>query len=105
MLVSIVGNIGNVLCFTLVGPVPFLGIHASLILMRISAGVLGFAFSAIMVSSFIRAHRATLEKGCLDNMNTYLLTTGKLKCISKLQNSCYIMFEIVSFSAKFKINF
>ena len=62
------------------GPASFLGLSVvpSKGLIYASTFFLGLAYAFNMVSTFARAHRAAMNLGYRDNINTYLVTSGIL---------------------------
>ena len=60
----------------LVGPAPFVPMEPSVNLILFSGALIGFAYAQTMVSTFSRAHRASMEQGYDDDLNTYLLLSG-----------------------------
>lgn len=72
------------LAMILVGPAPFLAsLHPTVSLIICSTGIIGFAYSQIMVSTFSRAFLAAMRMGCPDNIATYLMISGALCLLSR----------------------
>ena len=61
----------------LVGPVPFIPVEPSVGLILFTGALIGFAYAQTMVSTFSRAHNASMKQGYNDDINTYLLISGK----------------------------
>ena len=66
------------LALMLIGPAPFLVQLSPSPQLIIGCGaIIGFAYSQIMVSTFARAHGASMRLGYEDDINTYFLLSGK----------------------------
>jgi len=74
--VSIIGNACMVVSFIIMGPVPFINIEQTIILIQISITIFGFGYALVVVSTFGRAQSAALQKGFKDDIETYLLISG-----------------------------
>ena len=72
------------IAFLFVGPVPFITIETKLSIIQGMAGVLGFGYAAIVVSSFGRSQRAAMKLGYNDDINTYIAISGNLRLVTFL---------------------
>ena len=66
------------LAFLFLGPVPFIQVDTKLSLIQGMVGLVGFGYALVMVSSFGRAQTAALNLGYVDDINTYIMISGKL---------------------------
>jgi len=81
---SILGNMGLVFAFTIIGPLPFIPINASVTMILVSMALECFSVGLVYVSSFTRAKTAATRNGLPENTNTYRL-------ISSMWVSCDFM--------------
>jgi len=65
--------------FILIGPVPFLSIVPTVPLIQGSMAILGLGYGMVLVSSFGRSQRSAIRQGYNDDMDTYLIISGKGK--------------------------
>ena len=79
-MVSIVGNASMAVAFLFLGPVPFIPVETQLSIIQGMVGLVGFGYALVMVSSFGRAQSAALSLGYADDLNTYIMISGKEKC-------------------------
>ena len=75
-LFSIAGNVGQVLAFLLIGPLPFFPIEPNVPLSFIGLALFGFSMGLMYVSSFTRAEKSATDNGFPDNTKTYQLISG-----------------------------
>ena len=75
-LLSIAGNVGNMLTFLIIGPLPFLSVEPNIILSIIGLAIFGFSEGLIYVSAFSRAEKAAARNGFDENTRTYQLISG-----------------------------
>ena len=64
--------------FLFFGPAPFLNIPTETSLIQGLAGLGGLGYAFVMISTFCRAQSGALEKGFADDIETYLMISGKL---------------------------
>ena len=69
------------IAFLFVGPVPFISIETKLSLIQGMAGLLGFGYASIVVSSYGRSQKAAMKLGYNDDIDTYIVISGNLKFI------------------------
>lgn len=67
------------IAFLFVGPVPFISIGTKLSIIQGMAGLLGFGYATIVVSSFARSQKAAMKLGYNDDIDTYIVISGNLK--------------------------
>lgn len=73
---SLAGNLMFLITFTFVGPVSFIPIRPSEHLIQAMMALAGFAYSALVCSSFSRAQKRVIEMGFSDDINTYVMISG-----------------------------
>ena len=64
------------IAFLFLGPVPFIPIQTKLSIIHGMAGLFGFGYALVLVSSFGRAQSTALSLGYSDNLNTYIMISG-----------------------------
>ena len=99
--------------FLFLGPVPFIPLETNLSVIQGMVGLVGFGYALVMVSSFGRAQSAALNLGYVDDINTYIMISGKyINIFSKLfslkQNKsgmieCHFYIYLGMWSASFYI--
>lgn len=62
--------------FSLIGPLPFLGITPSLGLISFALVIHGIGFGGEVVAAFVDAHREAVYNGFPDNLDTYSMISG-----------------------------
>jgi biotin transporter BioY len=74
------GNVVMLISFIFIGPAPFFGdsLPNSAGLSYVVAVTMGFGFGFVMVSTFTRAYREAMSQGYSDDINTYLVLSGKI---------------------------
>ncbi|XP_059097821.1 uncharacterized protein LOC131892095 [Tigriopus californicus] len=78
VLLSIVGNFLLFIAFIFIGPAPFLtGLPTSVPLIFGMMPFFGLGYGLVWVSSFSRADKECIRQGYRDDVNTYLVLTGK----------------------------
>ena len=75
------------MAFLFVGPVPFIPIETKLSMIQGMAGLAGFAYASLVVSSFARAQRAAMNLGYADDIDTYIAISGILILLYILTNN------------------
>ena len=75
------------MAFLFVGPVPFIPIETKLSIIQGMAGLAGFAYASLVVSSFARAQRAAINLGYADDIDTYIAISGTLMFRYFLKNN------------------
>ena len=70
------GNVGLVIAFTFIGPLPFISIETSVPLATGCTALVGFSYAFVMVSTFTRAQGAALRNGFAKDTDTYHLISG-----------------------------
>ena len=75
-LLSIIGNVGQILAFFIIGPLPFLPIEPNVTLSFLGLALYGFFMGLVYVSSFTRAEKSATENGFPENTRTYQLISG-----------------------------
>ena len=65
------------IAFLFLGPVPFLPVETKLSIIQGMVAMVGFGYALVMVSSFGRAQSAALKLGYADDINTYIMISGK----------------------------
>ena len=73
---SIFGNMGMLLAFTFIGPLPFIPTNSSLSLSTGCTALFGFSRPWVIISTLIRAQRAAVERGYTKDDKTYGLISG-----------------------------
>ena len=63
--------------FLYLGPVPFSPLETNLSIIKGMAVLVGVGNGLLMVSSFGRTQRAALNLGYADDINTYIIISGK----------------------------
>ena len=63
--------------FLYLGPIPFLPLETNLSVIKGMAVLVGVGNGLLMVSSFGRTQRAALNLGYADDINTYIIISGK----------------------------
>ena len=77
-MISICGNAAMATAFLFLGPVPFIPLETNLSVIQGMVGLVGFGYALVMVSSFGRAQSAALNLGYVDDINTYIMISGKV---------------------------
>ena len=77
-IVSICGNGVMVTALLYLGPVPFMPLETNLSVIKGMAVLVGMGNGLLMVSSFGRAQSAALNLGYVDDINTYIMISGKV---------------------------
>ena len=75
------------MAFLFVGPVPFIPIETKVFTIQGAACIAGFGYALIVVSSFARAHKATMNLGYADDIDTYIAISGTLMFRYFLKNN------------------
>ena len=75
---SIIGNIGVVLAFTFIGPLPFIAVEPNISLATGCSALIGFSQAFVLVSSFARAQSAAVHNGFSKDTETYHLISGNI---------------------------
>ena len=65
------------ICFTLIGPLPFIHFQPTRATVYTYAALVGIGFGCVVVSTFGRSYKATKAMGFKDNINTYLMMSGR----------------------------
>ncbi|TRY70790.1 hypothetical protein TCAL_04819 [Tigriopus californicus] len=73
---SVLGNCLFLLTFSLIGPVPFVPVKPSVILIQLMMACAGTAYASMVVSSFGRAHQRVIKMGFADDLDTRIMITG-----------------------------
>lgn len=74
---SIFGNFVLLIAMGLTGPLPFLPIKPSLLLIKIIYGVASCGFPFVCVPSFARSRKAALQLGFADDLATNFALSSK----------------------------
>ena len=77
-ILSIFGNVGLVLAFTFIGPLPFISIETSVPLATGCTALVGFSYALVMVSTFTRAQGSAVRNGFAKDTETSHLISGEL---------------------------
>ena len=77
-ILSILGNVGLILAFTFIGPLPHIPINTSFTLVTVCAALIGYSETFVMISTLIRAQRAAIEEGYSKDTETYHLISGEI---------------------------
>jgi hypothetical protein len=77
--VSICGNALLAITFLFIGPVPFIYLETKLSVIQGMAGLAGFGYALLVVSSFSRSQKAALALGYRNDISTYIVISGKLR--------------------------
>ena len=75
-ILSILGNIGLVIAFTSIGPLPFIPRENGIPIILISFAIIGFCTGLVCVSSFTRAQRSAIVNGFPQDTKTYHIISG-----------------------------
>jgi len=73
---SLAGNLMFLITFSFVGPVSFIPIEPAEHLIQGMMALAGFAYSALVCSSFSRAQSKVIAMGFADDINTYVMISG-----------------------------
>ena len=65
------------IAFIFIGPLPFVPVETKLSIIQGMVGLVGFGYALVMVSSFGRAQTAALKLGFADDINTYIMISGR----------------------------
>ncbi|XP_059097668.1 MFS-type transporter SLC18B1-like [Tigriopus californicus] len=77
ILFSIAGNIFMFVAFLFVGPAPFFpSLSASVPLLLGIMPIFGLGYGFVLVSTFSRAYKESVQQGYRDDVNTYMVLTG-----------------------------
>ena len=81
------------MAFLFVGPVPFIPIKTKLSIIQGMAGLAGFAYASLVVSSFARAQRAAMNLGYADDIGTYIAISGILMVLCFIKSNHNVIFK------------
>ena len=65
------------IAFLFLGPVPFIPFETHLSIIQGMTVLVGFGYALVAVPSFGRAQSAALSLGYSEDLNTYIMITGK----------------------------
>ena len=77
-MVSIFGDVGLLIAFTFIGPLPFIPIETTLPLATAATALYGFSYAFVMVSTFTRAQFASIQQGFAEETDNYHFIAGIL---------------------------
>ena len=80
-ILSILANIGQILAFTLIGPLPYIPYTISFPIAEVCAGLLGCCEGFVFISTLIRAQKEAIEEGYSKESGTYLLISGNVNTL------------------------
>ncbi|KAF8790394.1 MFS-type transporter SLC18B1 like protein [Argiope bruennichi] len=75
---TFVGGLCFIICFLIVGPVPFLDFQTSLTWVIVAQVLLGFGMAGQIISSLTHGMKHTVQRGFPDEVGTYGLISGLL---------------------------
>ena len=76
-IMSCIGNMVMAVVCLFLGPAPFFNISPNVGLIQGMAGLGGVGYAFVMVSTFSRAQAEVLKKGFSDDIETYLMISGR----------------------------
>ena len=85
-LLSIAGNIGLIIAYLMIGPLPFLPIKPNIPLSIIGMALFGFSMGMTYVSAFTRAEKSATRYGFPEDTKTYQLISALWIAFDKLGN-------------------
>ena len=77
-ILSIFGNVGLILAFTFIGPLPYIPYRITLPLAEVCAVLLGYFNGFIFISTLIRVQKAAIEEGYSKDSQTSYFISGNL---------------------------
>ena len=102
--VSIIGQSSMAVAYILIGPVTFAQLSLTVPVIYCMSTLAGLGMGLVTVSSFSRLKSAILQQGFEDNINTYLLMSGKKSFFNPisdkllLQGVCVLVSGMWTFS-------
>ena len=89
------------MAFLFVGPVPFIPIETKVFIIQGMACIAGVSYALIVVSSFARAHKAAMNLGYADDIDTYIALSGILIFLYFLENYHNVRFVLLFYNFLF----
>ena len=86
--VSIIGQSSMAVAYILIGPVTFVQLSLTVPVIYCMSTLAGLGMGLVTVSSFSRLKSAILHQGFEDNINTYLLMSGKIIYFNPISDKC-----------------
>ena len=86
--VSIIGQSSMAAAYILIGPVTFVQLSLTVPVIYCMSTLAGLGMGLVTVSSFSRLKSAILHQGFEDNINTYLLMSGKIIYFNPISDKC-----------------
>ncbi|XP_054161833.1 MFS-type transporter SLC18B1-like [Oppia nitens] len=86
--ISIFGCISSLICYTLIGPVPFLPFKPVLWLIIVTQVFLGFGVGSLLVASFVQGYRETINYGFPKSQSTISILSGLFASSEAIGTAC-----------------